>query len=257
MNANHVSLLYFSPTNTTRKTVQAVAKGTGLPVKQEINATNPAVRENAYSFAEDELLVIGMPVYGGRIPAVCFDFVKSLKGNGTPCILLAVYGNRDYDHAIIEMHAILEPNGFKTMAAGMFIGTHSYNVEIAKDRPNAADLAQAEDFGKAVMEKMAEGAAPKTIFDFLKPQSGKRGVAPIIEDNCINCGTCAAGCPTGAIDAANVKNTDPSKCIMCMACTRYCPVGAVHFAEEVGMDKIAASCMERFGTPDKENKVVL
>lgn len=257
MSVKSVSVVYFSPTNTTRKAVQAMAKGSALPLKQDINATVPANREKSYSFAEDELLIIGMPVYGGRIPACCFDFVKGLKGSGTPCVLVAMYGNRDYDHALIEMHELMTPNGFKTMACGMFIGTHSYNVEIAKDRPNAADLEQAEAFGKAVVEKIESGAAALTVFDLLKPQAGKKGVAPVVADNCINCGTCAAGCPTGAIDANNVKNTDPSKCIMCMACTRYCPVGAINFAPEVGMDKIAAGCMARFGTPDKENKTLL
>ncbi len=256
MSVNSVSVVYFSPTNTTRKAVQAIAQGSGLPLKQEINATKPAVRAESYSFTSDELVVIGMPVYGGRIPACCFDFVKALKGNKTPCVLVAMYGNRDYDHALIEMHSIMEPNGFETMACGMFIGTHSYNIEIAKDRPNAADLAQAADFGKAVAEKIANGGKPLTIFDLLKPQAGKKGVAPIINaEKCTQCGTCVAGCPTGAI--AEDFSTDPSKCIMCMACTRYCPTAAVAFAPEVGMDKIAAGCMARFGTPDKENKVQL
>ncbi len=255
MSVNSVSVVYFSPTNTTRKAVQAIAQGSSLPLKQEINATKPAVREESYTFASDELLIVGMPVYAGRIPACCFEFVKSLKGNKTPCVLVAMYGNRDYDHALMEMHSLLNPNGFETMACGMFIGTHSYNENIAKDRPNVDDLAQAADFGKAVMEKIANNGAPLTIFDLLKPQAGKKGVAPIISDNCIQCGTCIAGCPTAAI--ADDYSTDPSKCIMCMACTRYCPVSAIAFAPEVGMDKIAASCMERFGTPDKENKIQL
>ncbi len=257
MTVNSVSMIYFSPTHTTEKAVKAVAKGTGLAVKQDINATRPAVREEKYSFAEDELLIIGMPVYGGRIPACCFDFVKSLKGQGTPCVLMAVYGNRDYDHALIEMHSLMAHNGFKTMACGMFIGTHSYNEEIAKGRPNAADLEQAADFGKTVMEKLAADGAALNLFDLLKPQSKGKGVAPIVSDKCVNCGTCAAGCPSGAINPRDIKNVDPSKCIMCMACTRYCPEGAINFAPEVGMDKIAASCMERFGSPDKENKTQL
>ncbi len=256
MSVNSVSVVYFSPTNTTRKAVQSIAEGTGLALKQEINATKPAVREASYSFASDELVVIGMPVYGGRIPACCFDLVKGLKGSKTPCVLVAMYGNRDYDHALIEMHSILEPNGFETMACGMFIGTHSYNEEIAKGRPNEADLAQAAEFGKAVVEKIANGGKALTIFDLLKPQAGRRGVAPIIDTaKCTQCGTCVAGCPSGAI--AEDYSTDPSKCIMCMACTRYCPVGAVAFAPEVGMDKIAEGCMARFGTPDKENKIQL
>lgn len=255
MSVKSVSIVYFSPTNTTQKAVQAIAQGCGLPLKQEINATQPAVREQSYSFAEDELLVIGMPVYGGRIPACCFDFVKGLKGNKTPTVLVAMYGNRDYDHALIELHALMNPNGFETMACGMFIGTHSYNEEIAKGRPNADDLAQAAQFGKDVLAKVNSGATPFTLFDLLKPQSGAKGVAPVISDSCVKCGTCAAGCPTGCIRPD--FTTDPSKCIMCMACVRHCPQKAIDFPAAVGMDKIAAACMARFGTPDKENKVQL
>ena len=39
MSVNSVSVVYFSPTNTTRKAVQAIAEGSGLALKQEINAT--------------------------------------------------------------------------------------------------------------------------------------------------------------------------------------------------------------------------
>ena len=256
MSLKSVSMLYFSPTHTTQKAVRAIAEGTSLEIRQEINATSPAVREKTFSFAEDELLILGMPVYGGRIPKLCVDFVKSLKGNNTPCVLVAMYGNRDYDHALIEMHELLRPNGFLTAACGMFIGTHSYNQEIAKDRPNQQDLAQAKDFGGKVIEKINSNGKYLDIFDLLKPGSSKRGVAPIIdEDKCVKCGICAAGCPSGAI-SSDLK-TDASKCIMCCACIRYCPNSAISFSEEVGLDKIAESCMARFGKPDKENAVLL
>lgn len=256
MSIQSVSLVYFSPTHGTQKAACAVAKGTGLPIKHELNITSPAAREAAApAFGSDELLIVAMPVYGGRIPKLCVDYVKSLKGNKTPAIYLAVYGNRDYDHALIELNELLAPNGFEMMACGMFIATHSYNEEIAKGRPNEADLAQAEEFGKTALEKVNSGAAPMTIWNLLKPGSGKRGIAPVIADNCIKCGTCVAGCPTGCI--AEDYSTDGSKCIMCMACTRYCPVHAIAFPEEAGMDKIAAGCMARFGTPDKENGMIL
>lgn len=257
MSAKTVSTLYFSPTHGTETVVKAVAQGTGLPQGQDINATRPAARQEKYSFGPEELLVIGMPVYGGRIPGICFDFVGSLQGNKTPVILLAVYGNRDYDHAVLEMHALLAHKGFKTMGAGMFVAPHSFNAEIGAGRPNAEDVAQAQELGHSVVEKIAAGAEALSIFDLMKPQSKGKGVGPVVSDKCVNCGTCAAGCPSGAIDINNFPNIDGSKCIMCCACIRYCPQGAIAFPEAVGLDQRAAFCMNAFGKPDKANKVVL
>lgn len=36
---------------------------------------------------------------------------------GTPAIAVCVYGNRDYDDALIELKDAIEANGFKTVAA--------------------------------------------------------------------------------------------------------------------------------------------
>ena len=62
-----LSLLYFSPTDTTARIVKAVGEG----VKQnwkEYNLTLPANREKPPAFGEHDLVVIGVPVYGGRVP---------------------------------------------------------------------------------------------------------------------------------------------------------------------------------------------
>ncbi len=46
---------------------------------------------------------------------------------------------------------------------------------------------------------------------------------------CIECGTCVAICPVGAISFADdgKAKIDPKKCIHCGACEASCPVGAI------------------------------
>ena len=84
--------------------------------------------------------------------------VRSIKGDNTPAIILAVYGNRAYDDALVEMYDILSDNGFKIIAAGGFIGEHSYSNKLGGGRPDANDLQTAAEFGKKAAEKMQNSA---------------------------------------------------------------------------------------------------
>ena len=52
-------------------------------------------------------------------------------------------------------------------------------------------------------------------------------MAYVINDNCVNCGACAAACPVEAISEENGKMViDAEKCIECGSCAAVCPVGA-------------------------------
>jgi ferredoxin len=52
-------------------------------------------------------------------------------------------------------------------------------------------------------------------------------MAYVIDDQCIQCGACAANCPVEAIsEGTNKMEIDPEKCVECGACAGVCPVGA-------------------------------
>ena len=42
--------------------------------------TTPKGRKQIVSFNKDDVLILGVPSYGGRIPNITVDYLKSLKG---------------------------------------------------------------------------------------------------------------------------------------------------------------------------------
>ena len=52
-------------------------------------------------------------------------------------------------------------------------------------------------------------------------------MAYVINDDCISCGACAAGCPVEATsEGASHYEINADVCVDCGACAGTCPVGA-------------------------------
>jgi len=95
-----IGVLYFSPTNTTRTICKAIALGMGAKDPEDLNMTIPDFRAKLTSNPNAILdnidhLIIGAPVYSGKLPAQVIDCLKSLSGNEIKCTAVVVYGNRD------------------------------------------------------------------------------------------------------------------------------------------------------------------
>ena len=55
---------------------------------------------------------------------------------------------------------------------------------------------------------------------------------PVVDLNCIKCGTCMRVCPSGAIKIhENEFKIDLKKCIFCGNCSFYCPKNAIKMTE--------------------------
>ena len=62
---------------------------------------------------EDDLVVIAMPVFAGRVPALAVERLRKVNPHGAKCVVVAVYGNRAYDDALIEMLDVATEIGFR------------------------------------------------------------------------------------------------------------------------------------------------
>ncbi len=223
-----VTTLYFSATYTTKRVVEAVAAGLSNEVAS-YDITNDTATD-AVIIPREELLVVGVPVYAGRVPAMAVERLRRFKGDNTPAVVVAVYGNRHYDDAVLELHDIMTECGFRTVAAGAFIAQHSIFPKVGAARPDAKDLAEIKSFAEKSLAVLAGDFGAINI-PGNRPYKVPGGIPiwPTASRKCNGCGACAKLCPTGAIDPAAPKGVHKEKCIKCGRCIVVCPTKARRF----------------------------
>ena len=111
MKPTTIKVITFSPTHTSYKVCESIAKGIAFDYEM-VDLTLPKQRTNTNLVFGDELVIIGMPVYAGRVVAFGLNLLKQMKGNNTPVVIAAIYGNRHYDDALMEMYDTAKAQGF-------------------------------------------------------------------------------------------------------------------------------------------------
>jgi ferredoxin len=257
---NSVRLLYFSPTGTTRKVLEAIAKGLGVDKPKHIDLTSPGTRTGRGRKIQGGLTIIGVPVYTGRVALEAVRGLQRFKAYDAPAVIVAIYGNREYEDALLELQHIATEAGFTPIAGAAFIGEHSFSTEgipIAQGRPDADDLDRARSFGTMVQKKISKLESLRNLPPLAVPgnfpyreRGPARNTSPSTSDVlCIRCGKCAEVCPVATITLKEDSViTDKEKCLLCCACVKNCPSGArrledpqlTQFAE-----KLSISCNQR------------
>jgi len=238
MKIQSLKLVYFSPTGTTKTVVQGIAKGINQANIEYIDITKPEARKQAVQTSDSELLIVGVPVYMGRVPALLGDWLQTIRGLNTPTVCVVVYGNRVYDNALLELKDILANHGCILVAGAAYIGEHSFHSSAlpaaSESRPDKSDLSHAELFGQKINEKLRSLRTVDQISEVTIPGNYPyEGVTKMwdidfieVSDECTQCGVCNEGCPTGAIDSENSSLIDTEKCTLCCACIKHCPQSA-------------------------------
>jgi ferredoxin len=238
--------LFFSPTDGTAKLVRAVTEGFGHgAVAHDI--TLPLGRDTGLAFEQRDAVVIGVPVYAGRVPPTAARYLDRVRGNGACAVLVGVYGNRAFEDALLELRDLCLGRGFRCLAAGAFVAEHSYTAEVATGRPDREDLRSARTFGAEAAAKLRHHPGPAGLpalsvpgnFPY-KDLAPRVAMAPGTGEDCAGCLTCAEHCPTGAISFEDPHQVDPDRCIRCCSCVKRCPLKAKSFHHPVFLERRAA-----------------
>ena len=246
MTVKKVWAVYFSGTGTTKKTVDRIAHrlAEALGTDCEVyDYTLPAARRQELTIPSGDVAVVGCPTYAGRVPNLLMPYLRDMvHGEGALAVPVVLFGNRNYDDALMELSQLLTADGFSCVAGGAFVGEHSFSRTLGAGRPGGADVGEMDAFAEHVAAKLVAGdAAPVTVggCDPIRPYYTPRDrhgepinilkVKPKTDmTKCGGCGLCAARCPMGSIDPADVSRIN-GVCIKCGACVKGCPSGAKYF----------------------------
>lgn len=227
----------FSPTGGTSQAADMLAKELAAEI-QSVDLTDSKVDFSDISLEADDVAVIAVPSYGGRVPQTAVERLSAIKGNGAKTILVCVYGNRAYEDTLVELKDTAKQAGFCIISAVAAIAEHSIARQFASGRPDAQDEAQLHQFAEKIQAKLSSGDISEPTIPGNCPykKAGGAGMVPKPTKDCVTCGLCAEKCPVQAIDAHNPKKVDGKACISCMRCVSVCP----HAARKVNSVMLAA-----------------
>lgn len=224
-----VEKIFFSPSNTTKKVVEQIANNFSQE-KETFDLLNfNATKE----FSAEDIAIVGMPVFAGRIPKTGRERLEKIKGNNTPAIAVVNYGNAHVTDALLELVDLLQENQFNVVAAASTVSHHSIFDGVAVGRPDSEDLKKIDEFSQKCISKIESGESLASEIPGNKPYTDYKQLPFVIscdEMTCAFCYDCVSICPEKAIPDDDPITTDLDLCSRCTACINICPEDARMFS---------------------------
>ncbi len=226
---SNVTKIYFSPSGTTKQVVDQI--GSNFTSENEtydlLNFTS------SKEFANDEVVIVGMPVFAGRIPKSGRERLEKLKGDNTKAIAIVNYGNAQVGDSLLELVDVLKENGFDVVAAASTVSHHSIFSGVAQGRPDESDIEKINEFSQKCIEKIESDESLESEIPGNKPYTDYKQLPFAIscdETICAFCYDCVSICPEKAIPDDDPIDTDLDLCSRCTACIHICPEDARMFS---------------------------
>lgn len=262
MEIQHIETAYFSPTGNVRRAMewltQAVATRLGRKPTYW-DCTLPAARHMVHTYQPGDLLLVGTPVYAGRIPNKLLPFWQSsFGGNGAAVVLVCLYGNRSFGDALTELRDTFQAAHFAPLAAAALPSEHAFVPELATGRPNDTDRAELVAFAEQLVAKLTtweplsdcpSSTSPASSISSTSPAPAATSTPPTSPAPSATSTSPASpsatllevpgNSPAGAYytplrqdgqPAVFLKakpQTDAARCTRCGLCASVCPMGSI------------------------------
>ncbi|MHA1746413.1 MAG: EFR1 family ferrodoxin [Promethearchaeota archaeon] len=249
MHDQSLQVVFFSPTKNTQKILAQIAGGMNLPLTAQpyIDITSEHDKNVSEKIVGD-IILFGVPVYISKIPSMVRPVIAALEGNGRWIIPVAISGHVTHGECLENMIWLFRHQGFRILAAGKFIGRHSFTTpefSLGETRPNSEDIHSAREFGKKIADKLRNLPTEIVLQGISPSEESKEEEIPECKaqslvdspvhdaEKCVRCRVCYAHCPVNAIDFdsfANEQNpfvVDEDLCFRCFGCVYVCPFDAL------------------------------
>lgn len=224
MHISGIVQIVFSPTGGTQKVADMITDAWNLPIRR-IDISQLVLSD--MRTAADELCVIAVPSFGGRVPEIACRRIRQLSAQGSPAVLVAVYGNRAFEDTLVELEDTVKEAGFVPIAGIAAVAEHSIMHQYGAGRPDDTDRQVLRGFAGGIWDYLLQmnKILPVSLLPGSRPykEPMRGGIQPFVTGQCTGCGLCAVKCPTGAIQQDAVRITDRDLCISCMRCVSICP----------------------------------
>ena len=226
-----ISTIFFSPSETTKKVVSQIANN----FEEDHVVCDLLYFNDEKEFASDDIVIVGMPIFAGRIPKTARARLSKLTGDNTKAIAVANYGNAHVTDALIELVDLLKENGFDVVSAASTISHHSIFDGVAVGRPDEDDIEKINEFAQKSIEKIKEGSSLEAEVPGNRPYVDYKQLPFIVscdESKCVFCLECVSVCPEKAIPDDDPAAIDLDLCSRCTSCINICQENARAFSGE-------------------------
>ena len=227
---SNVTAVFFSPSETTKKVVSQIANN----FNDENVVCDLLYFNDEKKFESEDIIIVGMPVFAGRIPKTARTRLSKLSGDKTKAIAVVNYGNAHVTDALIELVDLLKENGFDVIAAASTISHHSIfdgvaigrpdeSDGVAIGRPDESDIEKINEFAQKCIEKIENGDSLESDIPGNRPYVDYKQLPFVVscdESKCVFCLECVGVCPEKAIPDDDPADVDLD---LCSRCTFYSP----------------------------------
>lgn len=220
--------IFFSPSGTTKK-VAEIMSGNFSQEKENCDLLH---FQSEKELSNDDIAVVVMPVFAGRLPKTACERLSKIKGNDAKAIAVVNYGNAHVSDALLELVDVLSDNDFNVVAAASTVSHHSIFDGVAVGRPDDEDISKINDFAVKCIDKIESNESLKVDIPGNRPYTDYKQLPFTIscdESVCAFCYDCVNVCPENAIPDDDPVATNLDICSRCTACISICPEDARSF----------------------------